>query len=347
MAIRFFKPALYRKDMDGVLQTMVDEKIGPGERKKEFLKQIAEFIGRKDGIALRSYPDVLTASLIAAGISEGDKVIVSVLSPKIYLEVFRKMGIEAVIVDTDEHGLLSTDDAAKHLDGASAVLYFEPVSQIPQSSEDIKALGLPVIEDITQSIGSYFGDKDTDGYFRAGMAGDIVVAALEEDGVISTGGGAVAVASKQEYLEKLRKFAALTAPYTDLPDMNAALGIVQLSKIDTLLQRRNEIYRMYQQSQLKSESRLFGSASPLFTSNGYGFSVIVKARPDDSIAFANSHSVSCRRTFSDSIGYKYQDKYDRFPNAIAAITRAISFPLYPFLSKSDLESVQRVISHIS
>ena len=127
--------------------------------------------------------------------------------------------------------------------------------------------------------------------------------------------------------------------------MNAALGIVQLSKIDTLLQRRNEIYRMYQQSQLKSESRLFGSASPLFTSNGYGFSVIVKARPDDSIAFANSHSVSCRRTFSDSIGYKYQDKYDRFPNAIAANTRAISFPLYPFLSKSDLESVQRVISH--
>lgn len=332
--------------MDGVLQTMVDEKIGPGERKKEFLRQISEFIGRKDGIGLRSYIDVLIASLTAVGVSEGDKVIVSVLSPKIYLEVFRRMGVEAVIVDTDEHGLLSAEDASRHLDGARAVLYFEPVCQIPQDAEAVKGLGLPVVEDITQSIGSYYGDKDADGYFRAGMAGDIVVAALEEDGVISTGGGAVAVTSSQEYLEKLRRYASLGSPYTELPDMNAALGIVQLAKIDMLLARRNEIYRMYLQSQLKSGSRLFGSASPLFTANGYGFSVIVKARPDDSIAFATSHSVSCRRTFTDSIGHRYQDKYDRFPNAIAAITRAISFPLYPFLAKADLESVQRVISHI-
>ena len=120
--------------------------------------------------------------------------------------------------------------------------------------------------------------------------------------MIATGGGAVAVTSSQEYLEKLRRYASLGSPYTELPDMNAALGIVQLAKIDMLLARRNEIYRMYLQSQLKSGSRLFGSASPLFTANGYGFSVIVKARPDDSIAFATSHSVSCRRTFTDSIG---------------------------------------------
>ena len=51
--------------------------------------------------------------------------------------------------------------------------------------------------------------------------------------------------------------------------------------------------------------------------------------------------------FSGSVGYRYQDKYDRFPNAIAFITRAISFPLYPFLSKVDMETIQRVISHIN
>ena len=167
------------------------------------------------------------------------------------------------------------------------------------------------------------------------------------DGIISSGGGAVAVSSSQDCIERLRKYADLGSPYVDLPDMNAALGIVQLSKIDTLLERRRSIFQMYLQAQRKSDTRLFGSASPLFSSNGYGFSVIVKARPDDAIAFANKYSVSCKRTFSGSVGQRYQDKYDRFPNAIAFITRAISFPLYPFLSKNDLETIQRVISHIS
>ena len=356
--IRFQKPALYRKDMDAVLQTMVDEKIGPGERKKEFLKLFSAFIGLKDGIALRSYLDVIMSALVAADVHEGESVIISVLSPKIYLEAMRRLGIKAVIIDTDEYGLLDPETVSEALqDGVKAILYFEPVCQIPQSFTDIenmKAVGLPIIEDITQSIGSQAesdaGEEESEDsarFVRAGMLGDIVISALEEDGIISSGGGAVAISSKEEYIERLKKYADLGSPYVDLPDMNAALGIVQLSKIDTLLERRRNIYQMYLQSQRKSDTQLFGSASPLFSANGYGFSVIVKARPDDAIAFANKYFVSCKRTFSGSVGQRYQDKYDRFPHAIAFITRAISFPLYPFLSKQDLETIQRVISHIS
>ena len=284
--------------------------------------------------------------MIASDVHEGDGVLISVLSPKIYLEAFRRLGVKAIIVDTDDYGLMSAEDAAKHLDEARAILYFEPVCQMPSSYDPIKALGLPVIVDVSESLGSKFEDE-SGSFISAGSGADIVISAFEEDGVISTGGGAAAVSSDEEYIERLKKYASLGAPYTDLPDMNAALGIVQLSKIDTLLARRFEIYRMYQQAQLKSDAVLFGSASPLFTANGFGFSVVVNTRPDDAIAFASKYSVSCRRTFTGSVGYRYQDKYDRFPHAIAPITRAISFPLYPFLSKADLESVQRVISHIS
>ena len=356
--IRFQKPALYRKDMDAVLQTMVDEKIGPGERKREFLKLFSAFIELKDGIALRSYLDVIMAALVSLDVAEGDSVIISVLSPKIYLEALRRLGIKPVIVDTNEYGLLDPETVSEALkDGVKAILYFEPVCQIPSSFadiENIKAVGLPIIEDITESIGSQVesdrGDDEDEGkeaqFVKAGMVGDVVIAALEEDGIISTGGGAVAVSSGQEHIERLKKYADLGTPYIDLPDMNAALGIVQLSKIDTLLERRRSIYQMYLQAQRKSDTKLFGSASPLFSSNGYGFSVIVKARPDEAIAFATKYSVSCRRTFTGSVGQRYQDKYDRFPNAIAFITRAISFPLYPFLSKQDLETIQRVISHV-
>lgn len=106
------------------------------------------------------------------------------------------------------------------------------------------------------------------------------------------------------------------------------------------------IYRTFVQAQQKSGAKLFGSSSPLFKANGYSFSVIVETKPDEAIEFSQKHGVSSKRTFTQSIGARYQDKYDRFPNAIAAITRAISFPLYPFLAKSEIESIQRVISHL-
>ena len=68
--------------MDAVLQTMVDEKIGPGERRRDFLKLFAQHLNLKDGITDRSYPSALATALKAVGVKEGDKVIVSVLSPR-------------------------------------------------------------------------------------------------------------------------------------------------------------------------------------------------------------------------------------------------------------------------
>ena len=82
-AIKFQKPALFRKDMDAVLQTMVDEKIGPGEKKKAFIKAFSSHTGKKDGAALRSFIDALGISFHAMGLKEGDLCAISVLSPDI------------------------------------------------------------------------------------------------------------------------------------------------------------------------------------------------------------------------------------------------------------------------
>ena len=73
--------------MDAVLQTMVDEKIGPGERRKQFLKLMAEYLGLKDGIAVRSYTDALKAAITSLCLESGDSIAVSVLSPEIYRTV--------------------------------------------------------------------------------------------------------------------------------------------------------------------------------------------------------------------------------------------------------------------
>lgn len=340
--IRFFKPTLRRKDMDAVLQTMVDEKIGPGERRKDFLRLFCQYVNAKDGACLRSYIDALEIALSSFSLEKGSKLGVSVLSPAIYRVVAERLGLEIVMMDIDPlTGCISMDAVNKAMeDGVNTFLIHEPVCQLPHGLEGIKELGVNVIEDITESIGSSFKE------LKAGCIGSVIVCGLEEDGIISTGGGAIVVSPDNEKAEVIKGLARATSPYTELADMNAALGIIQLINLPDLIKRRSEIFRMYQQALMKTNNKLFGEKNIDFKSNGFVFPVVVNGRPDEIIEFAQKYNVSCKRSFTKSIGIRYADRIDLFPGAVDALSRGLSFPLYPFLQPKDIESIVKVIGHL-
>ena len=339
--IPFYKPTLRRKDMDAVLQTMVDERIGPGERKNEFLKQFCTYIGAGEGIALRSYPDALRASLLTLSLPPGAKVGVSVLSPSLYALIAKEMQLELVLGDIDEEsGCLSQEEATRLVEeGAQALLIHEPMCQIPLHCE-YRSLGVPVIEDISQSLGSCFDDE------RAGGFGDLVVCALEEDAVVSAAGGAVLAIMHGDYQKTLSALFREYREYVELPDMNAALGLIQLSHLDDHLSKRREFYTLFSNALLKTEHKLYGIGNIDFKPNGYGFCVVLDSRAEDAIKFANKYQVSAQKTFSDTLAKGYSDRFDLFPKALPPHLRGISLPLYPFLKQSDTELLMKVISHL-
>lgn len=339
--IRYTKPTLTRKDMDAVLQTMVDEKIGPGEKRREFLKLFASYVGKKDGIALRNFYDVIRYSLSSLPLSQGDAVALSVLSPRVYELAIRDEGFKCYFTDTDDFGLPKADDVRNGLgEGVKALMIYEPLGAMARSAEEYRDLGIPLIEDVSESLGSVFGE------LKAGSIGDIVVSSFEEDGIISTAGGAIAVSDKAEMVDALKSRSEKIRRYSDLPDMNASLGIVQLMKMEQTIQRRNEIFKAYMQSLMKGEGRSFLSNNINFVANGYTFPVIIETRVDEALEFAKKYGIEARRNFTTSVGSRYLDKIDRYPNAIPALSRCISFPLYPFLKSTDVDNIEKVLRHI-
>lgn len=334
--IPFFKPALFRKDMDAVLQTMVDEKIGPGEKKRAFVKAFSQYTAKRDGVALRSYIDALCTAFHALGLGEGDSVAMSVFTPLVYLDAMKRLSLKSVFVDVDDEMMPSAEAVAAVLDeGVKALVLFHPLGNIPSDGDRFRELGLPIIEDITQSVGSSFGGMGP------GRIGNIVIASTEEDSIVSTAGGAVLMCDNEETVEIMKK--DINA-YIELPDMNAALGIVQLGKLDSIVLRRSNIYKLYaDEARRKGRVKVFGQGGTEFVSNGYGFSCITQDRPDDVVEVAKKYSVTVRKTFSKAVGSRYQERYDRFPNAFPYLSRAVSFPLYPFLSNAEIQTVQKVI----
>lgn len=339
--IEFYKPTITRKDMDSVLQTLVDEHIGPGQKRRLLIERLCAFLCLRDGVALRAVPGAIREAFSLAGLESGAKIAVSALAPSLYATVARESGFEVIVCDIDrENGCLGIESAAAAVgEGARALVVHDPYGSIPYAL-DYRQFGLPVIEDVTQSIGSVREQC------IAGSAGDIVICAMEEDDPVSAAGGAFVGVKTKELADRLGEMAGPERHWQDLPDLNCALALVQLDNLPDRTARRREIFAAYRQSLQQTDHRLFGMASIDFEPNGAYFPVLLDSRPSDVIKFALKYSVPVEMAFRDVVGFSMTEDFDRLPGAIPYILRGVLFPIYPFLTRGEIESVSRVISHL-
>ena len=168
--IRFYKPTLKRKDMDSVLQTMVDEKIGPGEKVLAFMQAYSDTVKAISSSSYRTYPDCLASALLMAGAGPGVKVAVSPLSPRLYKSVISSLGAELVYVDVDKENGCPREDLVASC-GADILLLYENYGTIAMRynekttyAELLDYGSVKVIEDISESIGGHLKE---DGYAGA------------------------------------------------------------------------------------------------------------------------------------------------------------------------------------
>ena len=321
--------------MDAVLQTMVDEKIGPGEKKKEFENLFLSLTGKESCISLRSYLDALEIALKIAGAKSGSRVGVSVLSPSIYNLVAERLSLELVLIDIDSENCCLDYDKAIDED-CSILLVHEAFGTLPINDGFLEENPV-IIEDISQSLGSNYNN------FAAGRISNIVVSSFEEDNMVSTAGGAIVAVNGKQRIENLSEF---ELKYREMTDLNASLGIIQLKKFNERQNRRKEIFKVYQNSLAKTNHKQFGLVNMDFENTGSGFCALLNTKPEDVIKFALKYNVPCRKSFEDCIGRdKFQD-FDRFPVGSVYIMRAVDFPLYPYLTKDEIEAISRVIAHM-
>ena len=343
--IQFYKPTLKRKDMDSVLQTMVNDQIGPGKISRDFVQAFCDEVKATSGAAYRTYPDCLTAALRLAGAKEGVRVAVSPLSPAIYRTVIEDTGAQMVLDDVDKQ-TGCPDEAQVAASGAEILMLYENLGTLPARYNDQTTFAesydygtVKVIEDVSESIGSAIKDE-----ILPGALGGIIVCSLEDDCVLSAAGGAI-MAVRGEYVISLRGKGP--SKYLRMPDMNAALGNVQLANLASGCAKRREILKSYQQSLAKTRHRQFGLSLLDLASNAGFFAVQLDSRPDETVKFAEKHGVPVRMAFEDCLFKDFEgDPFEVAPVAAGFYYRTVRFPMYSFLTASDVEEISRVVAHL-
>lgn len=343
--IKFYKPTLKRKDMDSVLQAMVDEKIGPGDR-CQFLTQIfSEYVGCTSAVAFRTYYDCIRTALITLGAEKDTPVAISPLAPYAYKTVLEELGCKIIWVDCDKENGLPSEQAVS-ASGAEILVLYENSGSLPMKynsettfAEKCDYSTVSVLEDVSESLGACYAEDA-----KAGEWGKVVVCAMEEEAIVSAGGGAVlAVRGDMIYALRGHKPDALRR----MTDLNASLGAVQMQNLDENSVRRREITKIYEQSLSKTKHKKFGLSLLDFENPSFRFDVFLDCKPDEVIKFAAKKEVPVKLTFENcAIKDMEGDLFSLFPVCAAYYYRTVSFPVYPFLKNSEIDETNKIIAHL-
>ena len=332
--IKFYKPTIKRAEMKAVLESMVDESIGIGNKGVEFSNLLSEFLSIKYSRCYRSYQDAIYQAFKALDLDDNSCLLISSLTDSIYLDILNQLNIKYIIKDISfTDGLIPLDEVrlAIEEDNITHYLIFSPYSQTTQSLDIYKELGLTIIEDISHSLGSKINERK--------YSADITIARFEDYDIITSGGGSALLTNDEELFNKINE-----TKYSKMTDLNASLAIVQLKELSSLIEKRNSLYRLYLSSTMKTGVNVFGQKSIDFMSNGYAFIVIVDAKVDTSLSICKKYDIEAK-VFDYDIVLKEVD-FDNYPNTSVLMTRGILIPLYPHLSTKDTQTIVKIIAHI-
>ena len=237
-----------------------------GKECVEFEKEFSKYIGNKYAVALSNGSVALELALKALSLKKGDEIIVSPRSFIISASCVLQLGLKPVFADIDNNGNLGIEGIKKVYNKRVKSIILVHLNGLPCDLDPIlkfvKKNKIFLIEDCSQAHGSiYKGDK-------VGSFGDISTWSFCQDKIISTGGegGMISTNNRKLWLKiwslkdhgknynkvfhKKHKTGFkwlhdnLGSNYR-MTEIQAAIGRIQLKKLDRQINKRNFIARLY------------------------------------------------------------------------------------------------------
>ena len=256
-------------DIAAVVETLKSDYLTTGPKVAEFEKALAEYTGAKYAVAVSNGTAALHIPCLAAGIQEGDEVITTPLTFAASSNCVLYCGGKTVFADVDPRTYnIDPEDVRRKITDRTKAIIPVHLSGQPCDMDAIHKIAneyhLTVIEDAAHAIGAeYRGQK-------IGGLSDMTEFSFHPVKHVTTGEGGAVTTNSEELYQKLLLFRThgitrnpdlmtrceggwyyqqLDLGYNyRITDIQCALGISQLRKLDRSLARRREIARRYDEA---------------------------------------------------------------------------------------------------
>jgi len=268
--IPYGRQSIDQDDIDAVVEVMRGDRLTTGPGVADFERALADYCGARHAIAVANGTAALHVAALAAGIRHGDGVLTSAVTFLASANCAEMVGANAYFADVDADTVCVTRDTVKAAwrNGTKAIIPVD-FAGFPCVSEALADFahdcGALVIEDASHAIGS-----SRDGHSIGGLPWvDMTTFSFHPVKNITCGEGGAIVTNRDDLAERCRLFRnhgmakpdPVKAGYRDtgpwfyemnevgynyrITDMQCALGLSQLKKLDQFISRRREITAQY------------------------------------------------------------------------------------------------------
>lgn len=360
MNIGLSSPDISDAEIAAVADVLRSGRLSLGPKVEEFEAAVAGYCGAKHGIAVSSGTCGLHLLARAMEIGPGDEVITTPFSFVASTNCFLFEGGIPRFVDIDARTWnINVDAMAAAISPRTKVLLPVDVFGVVPPMEKVRALAtkhrLRVIEDSCEALGATYRGK------KAGTLGDAGVFGFYPNKQITTGEGGLIVTDDDRIAavcRSMRNQGRDTMAWLchdrmgynyRLADVNCAIGVEQMKRIDAILARRNQVAAWYMQ-RLRDEPRLSMQQIPAECGiSWFVFVVKLADRYDEAarngiIEKLRAAGIGCSNYFAPIHLQKYMMerfgcKRGDYPVCEAVAARTIALPFHAKLSESQVDEV--------
>ncbi|MDI6759748.1 MAG: DegT/DnrJ/EryC1/StrS family aminotransferase [Candidatus Brocadiaceae bacterium] len=343
-------PTLEKEELEMVMEVLSSNYIAQGPKVEALERVFKDYMGVEYALATNSGSSALHLLLLAMGIGTGDEVLVpsyvcaAVLNPILYV------GATPRVVDIDGQDLnISLKEVRKKTSPKTKALIV--VHTFGQSADinSLLELEIPIIEDCAHSLG---GSYPPGGGRRLGSLGTASIFSFYATKMIATGHGGMLASNSCTLMEKARDL----REYDEredyqvrynyrMTDIEAAMGLSQMRKLDYFILRRREIAATYDRI-LKDYGLEIPYRRKGSTHAFYRYVLKTRRTVEETIKSLDTRGVESKRpVFKPLHQYLHLDN-GGFPNAEEAHRTIVSIPIYPSLSQEQVEYVARNVGEV-
>lgn len=339
---------------------ILTDKDGCGPNVLRFENAFASYVGVKYAVAMNSGTAALHASLLALGVEMGDEVIVPSFTFVAAAETVALTGARPVFVDINPNTYSMDQDRVEeaitmrtraiipvHLYGLTADM--DPIVEIAHENNIV------VIEDAAQAHGAQYKGR------KAGALGDLACFSFYGSKNVTTGEGGMVTTNNRRYMETLRSLRSHgeDKPYRSvmlgynyrMPELEAAIGLAQLSKLPVFLEARRRNASILLDGLGEVERLRLPHEPDGYTHAWYVFTVRLRganaAKRNKVVARLRERRVDAQVYYPrpiHSMPY-YRRRYGRvrLSRTETASRQVFSLPVHPALKEQELDHILRAV----
>ncbi len=320
VSIPIMKPFLGPEEQEAAAAAIASGWIAQGPRVREFEEAFAAHLGAAHSVAVSNCTTALHLALHVLGIGPGDEVVVPSLSFIATANAPRYVGATPVFADVDlaTQNLDVESVGAVLTDRTRAVIVVDQ-GGMPADVDPLRAMcdrrGIHLIEDAACAIGSTYRGRPVAG------AAHLAAFSFHPRKILTTGEGGMVVTDDEQLAARLRRLrehgmsvsaaerhatggAPVLEQYLEtgfnyrMTDIQAAVGLVQLGRLEGVVARRREIAARYQEGLGETEGTALPSDPAWGTTNYQSYAVLLtddSASRDDVMVQLAAEGISTRR----------------------------------------------------